>query len=648
MAPVAPFGRWPSPFSVEQAAGHKVSVSGLWSDGTALYWLASRPEEGGRTALFSARPGAEATEVSPPGANLRSRVHEYGGGAVCLAGPRAPGAAHAPFAAVDQADQRVRLHRPGAAALDLSPAPPEGVRWSHGGLAAPADGSVVLAVRETAGEGGGARDLVAYDPAQPGRTHVLAAGRDFYGAPAVDRAGGRAAFTCWDHPDMPWDGAELWAGRLERQAGRVALVDLAPVAGGGGVSAGQPTWCAGGDLAYVADPEGWWQPWCRPARGGPPRRLCALEADFQRPAWVLSEVSLVELAPGTLGCRFRHRGRDQVARLGLSGGEPAVVDQPAVSVGDLCPHAGGLAWLGRTWERPTGVWLAPAEGRPGPAVPPPPAPLGPGDVSAGEPFSAPGDAGRSVEGLFYPPANASVTGPADRRPPLVVTCHGGPTSAVEPGFDPVVQYFTTRGFAVAAVDYAGSSGHGRQARRALWGRWGEADADDCVAAARHLAAQGRVDGGAMAIRGSSAGGLTALNALVRGRTFAAATSWYGVTDLLALAAATHEFEARYLDRLVGPLPEARAEYERRSPVHRVADLEGAVLLLQGADDPVVPLGQAEAMFEALRARGSRVALVVYEGESHGFRRAETVRRSLQAELDFYLDVLLPGPDPGPR
>ncbi|MGH9087805.1 MAG: S9 family peptidase, partial [Acidimicrobiales bacterium] len=208
-----------------------------------------------------------------------------------------------------------------------------------------------------------------------------------------------------------------------------------------------------------------------------------------------------------------------------------------------------------------------------------------------------------------------------------------------PGFDPVVQLLTTRGFAVAAVDYAGSTGYGRDYRRALGGRWGEADVDDCVDAARSLAAEGRVDGRRMAIRGSSAGGLTALGALVRSDAFAGAVAWYGVTDLLALAAATHDFEAHYTEWLVGPLPAAADEYRRRSPSHRTADVRGAVLLLQGLDDPVVPPAQATAMAEALQAQGLPCELVTFPGESHGFRRAETVERSLRAELDFYVDRL---------
>jgi dipeptidyl aminopeptidase/acylaminoacyl peptidase len=250
-----------------------------------------------------------------------------------------------------------------------------------------------------------------------------------------------------------------------------------------------------------------------------------------------------------------------------------------------------------------------------------------------------------VYGLFIAPRLDGVDGPADEAPPLVVFCHGGPTGSVEAGFDVTVQFFTTRGFAVAAVDYAGSTGHGRAFRQNLYGHWGEADSDDCVAAARHLAGNGMVDGDRMAIRGTSAGGLTALNALVRADCFAAAASWYGVTDLLGLEATTHDFEASYNRRLVGPLPATEDVWRRRSPVNRVDDMSGAVLLLYGLDDPVVPAAQARAMAAALRRRGVDCEEHAFEGESHGFRRADTVRQCLEAELAFYRRTLLGAPPP---
>jgi dipeptidyl aminopeptidase/acylaminoacyl peptidase len=267
-------------------------------------------------------------------------------------------------------------------------------------------------------------------------------------------------------------------------------------------------------------------------------------------------------------------------------------------------------------------------------------PLPPEDVSVAEPLSIPGRDGHPVHATYYPPRLRGWEGEPGERPPLIVHCHGGPTSSAEPGFDPFVQMLTTRGYAVAAVDYAGSTGYGRAYRRALEGRWGEADVDDCVDVATWLADSGRVDRDRMAIRGGSAGGLTALAALVRSRAFAAAVSWYGVSDLMGLVATTHDFESRYTDRLVGPLPEAAELYRDRSPLYRVDELEGAVLLLQGEDDPVVPPEQTRSMAEALRRRGVHVGVRSFPGESHGFRRAETLVAAYEAELEFYGEVLL--------
>ena len=374
---------------------------------------------------------------------------------------------------------------------------------------------------------------------------------------------------------------------------------------------------------------------------------------------------MAELADGSLVARRTSEGRDSIVRIVAAGQPPLLVSQPCVTIAGLCVHKDGIAFIGAPPDGPATVWtlgsLAGAGGggaagadggagggaagdstaRPPHAAtavrPSPPTPLSRGDISVGEAFSLVGRSGRPVHGLFYEPVLEGTTGPPAALPPLLVQCHGGPTGSVQAGYDVVVQYFTSRGFAVAAVDYAGSAGYGRAYRLSLWGQWGVADSEDCADAARHLGATGRVDGSAMAIRGSSAGGLTALNALASG-SFAAAASWYGVTDLLALAETTHDFEAHYTDRLVGPLPECRDRYEERSPTKRVGELKGSVLLLQGLDDLVVPPGQTEGLRDALVAHGRHCEVRLFEGEGHGFRRAETIRAALEEELGFYRRV----------
>jgi dipeptidyl aminopeptidase/acylaminoacyl peptidase len=332
-------------------------------------------------------------------------------------------------------------------------------------------------------------------------------------------------------------------------------------------------------------------------------------------------------------------GVDSLVHIRGPGRPLAVLAQPCVSISAVSGHGAGVAFIGGTPESAPEVWVLDAvpggQARTVRRAPPDPPGLSAEDISAGEPFSLRGRSGRPVHGIVYPPVLAGTEGPAQGAPPLVVWCHGGPTAAAVPGLDVAVQYFTSRGFAVAAVNYAGSTGYGRAYRTALWGQWGVADAEDCLDAAIHLAAQGRVNADRMAIRGGSAGGLTALNALAAGEGFAAAVSWYGVTDLLGLAASTHDFEARYMDRLVGPLPECRELYLARSPVERAADINGSVLLLQGTEDPVVPPAQAERLRDALLALGKHCRVRFFEGESHGFRRAETLVACLEEELAFY-------------
>jgi len=667
VATVAPFGRWDSPLGAEEAAAGRARRAGLASDGTFLYWLESRPAEGGRTACDRARPGERPEEVSPRGADVRSRVHEYGGGAFCLVPPS--GGRPPAIGYVDLGDQRVRLHRidgpgdrdpmgPGGEALTAEA--PSGERWSHGDLRATDDGSLVLAVRERLAAGGRARRaIVGLHPGEPGRVSVLVEVPDFVAAPRPDAGGHRLAWVRWAHPDMPWTSSELWVGDLVRGADGPEIGSARKLAGGAGVSVGQPTWAADGFLVFASDAGGWWQPWgWRP--GTLPARLCGEPAEFHAPDWALGQSTMVPLEDGRILCRWRSLGTDRIGLLDPASGRLETVTQPAVSIGAVCAHGAGAAWLGDSPFAPASIWWCPdpsgrarrADSRRADSrrvdspvavarvTAAPAAPLERRDVSVGEPFSFRNRSGELVHGLFHPPLLHGVEGPEGELPPLVVRCHGGPTGSAEAGFDVVVQFLTTRGFAVADVDYGGSTGYGRAYRERLHRRWGVVDVDDCTDAAVHLAGKGLVDGRRMAIRGSSAGGLTALMALARSDCFAAAVSWYGVTDLRALAASTHDFESRYTDWLVGSLPAAGEEYDQRSPRYQVERMSGAVLLLQGTEDPIVPLDQAASMAEALRRRGARCELLTFAGEGHGFRRAETVARCLRAEHEFYLKELV--------
>jgi dipeptidyl aminopeptidase/acylaminoacyl peptidase len=652
------YGRWASPLAAGEVARAKISLSDLCSDGDALYWLESRPGEAGRVVMVRADTRG-LSDHSPEGVSIRSRVNEYGGGALCLVPGGSPGA----FAYVDQADQRVWFcdgsgapAPPGRATpVPLTETPPAGEVHRHGGLSATVDGDWVLAVREIHHEGSARprRSVVALstrvrEPCE----HALLEGHDFFGTPRPHPSGDRLAVVAWDHPDMPWDASALLVLPLARVAcaahGHDALQAVGParhIAGGPSESVGQPAWGSDGLLRFVSDRRGWWQPHLlvhhSDARAEP-RPLTDMEAEFHGPDWVLGQCTMAELADGSIVARMTASGRDMLVSLdpqGDAGAPPAPLTQPSVSIAALCAHRNGLALIGATTDAPSNVWVwnpgdgaRPLRAQPGVA-------LGGADVAIGEPFTLTGRSGRPVHGTLYGPTPRDRQGPVGSAPPLLTWCHGGPTSSCQAGLDLTLQFFTTRGFAVACVDYAGSSGYGRAYRCALWGQWGVADSEDCLDAALHLAARGDVDSRRMAIRGGSAGGMTALNALAAGEGFAACVSWYGVTDLLGLVATTHDFEAQYTDRLIGPLPASRPLYQERSPVQRAGSMHGSVLLLQGTDDAVVPPAQAEGMRTALDAAGTHCDLEFFAGEGHGFRRADTLTACLEAELAFYLAQL---------
>ncbi|HWE69990.1 MAG TPA: prolyl oligopeptidase family serine peptidase [Acidimicrobiales bacterium] len=667
---LAGFGWWPSPFTPARVAAGKASRSGLQADGSAFFWLESRPAEGGRQVMVADRTGDAPVDVSPPTVSLRSRVHEYGGGAATVTG--------GVLYYVDQADQRLYRSTPGddRPPLPLTAASPPGSSFRYADGVVTRSGAWMVTVEEDH-DGRDTRHrlaAVATDGSQPVVPLVDAGG--LVAAPRPSPDGRRLAWVEWRHPDMSWDQSELWVANLVESAAGIGIAEAHRLLGGEGVAVGQPMWCRDGSLVTVADPSGWWLPHrIAVDRLDDPDaavRLVDLDAEFHAPDWALGQATMAELPDGSIIGRMHRGGRDHLVRL-----QPPVVtdqagaanpprwdlteiDQPCVTISGVAASADGrrIGVLGATATAGMGVYQVRADGS-GPVTRlTPVAEAGDlsetdGDIARAEPFEAPSPAG-PIPGFYYPPTNAQTQGPTGARPPLVVFCHGGPTGAAEPGFDPLVQFFTSRGLAVAAVNYRGSSGYGRSYRRSLEGLWGVADIDDCTAYAEALAAAGRVDGARLAIRGTSAGGLTALGALVRTDRFSGAASWYGVTDLRALATDTHDFESRYMDGLVGPLPAAADLYRQRSPLFHPEEVTGAVLLLQGADDPVVPPAQSERFAEALSAHGVRCRLEVFAGESHGFRRAETIEACLTAELEFYRSLFDPAPasdppegDPGP-
>ena len=654
--PIVPHGSWPSPITAARLVEGAAGVGEVRVDGGDVWWNEQRPDEGGRYQLVRRSPDGERRELfpawDPAGTtgtwNARTAVLEYGGGAWGVRGGTVV------FA--NWSDQRLHRCEVGGEPQPLTPAPatPRGLRYSEPTWL---DDAWVVCVREShepeavEGNGEAVHELVAVPldgsaVDDPARVRVLASGADFVHSPTV--TGDVVAWIRWDHPRMPWDGTELCVARVERDAAGapVGCGAVEVVAGGPDESIVQPGFLLDGSLVFCTDRTGWWNPWRRPVGGGAPEPLIAgggAEVEIGGPLWVGGLRWWAEVAPGRLVAAARSGGRDHLVEVEPDG-QLRTIEAPfteyAQVVASGTGHALVVAGSGTEELAPRHVDLTRVEGEDpfaGVELLRPQRDLGFGEewISVAEQVTFTSAGGRPAHGLFYAPRNPDVQAPLGSLPPLVVMIHGGPTSHARNVLALAKQFWTTRGFAVVDVDYGGSTGYGRPYRRLLDGAWGIVDVEDAVAAARHLAEAGLVDGEQLAIRGGSAGGYTTLAALCFHEAFKAGASHYGVADLSALAADTHKFESRYLDGLVGPWPEARATYEARSPINRTDGFSAPLIVLQGSEDEVVPPNQAEMIVAALAEKGIPHAYVLFEGEQHGFRQAASIVRALEAELWFY-------------
>jgi dipeptidyl aminopeptidase/acylaminoacyl peptidase len=625
----APYGSWRSPISAQLVAGGGVVLEEARSGGDALYWLEGRPSEGGRGVVCRWAPGAGTTELTPPGFDVRTTVHEYGGGAFLGEGDTV-------FFS-NLRDQRLWRQDGGAEPRPLTPEPPTpaGLRYADARLL-PGEG-LLACVRESHRPGEVVNELVVV-PADGGEPRVLANGRDFYASPRPSPDGRQLVWLEWDHPRMPWDGTELWIADLA-DGGLAGPPRL--LAGGPEESIFAPAWSPDGRLHFTSDRTGWWNLYQVKA-GGEITAIAPEQAEFGWPQWVFGLSTYTFLPDGRIACSY---GRGPRTRLGLvTPGEGRVVplETPftAFYPPQLSTFAGRVAAIAGSSREPSSLVLVdPDSGAVEVVRRSRELDLDRRYLTTPRPIEFPTGADETAHALYYPPANPDFRAPAGERPPLVVTCHGGPTAGVTdlPKFG--VQFLTSRGIAVVDVDYRGSTGYGRAYREALKGRWGEVDTEDCVNVARHLAATGEVDGDRMAIAGGSAGGYAVLCALAFYDVFAAGASEAGVADLTTFVHDTHKFEARYLDQLVGPWPEAEALYRQRSPLYAADRISCPVILIQGADDQVVPPSQAEVMVRALAERHVPYAYLIFPGERHGLRKAENIERAVEAELYFYSRIL---------
>jgi dipeptidyl aminopeptidase/acylaminoacyl peptidase len=615
----APYGSWKSPITSDLIVSATIGLGFVAPDGEDLYWLEVRPTEGGRNVLVRRRPSGAVEDVTPPPFNVRTRVHEYGGGA-CLV---RDGVVY--FS--NFGDQRLYRQEVGAEPRPLTRL--DGMRYADAVLDGPR-GRLICVREEHTGSGEAVNTIVSID-VETGAEEVLVSGNDFYSFPRLSPDGGHLVWLAWNHPNMPWDGTELWLGRLD---GAGAIADARKVAGGQEESVLQPEWSPDGRLYFVSDPTGWWNLYRLNADSAEP--VLEMEAEFGRPQWTFGTVTYAFESPQRIVCSYTRQGTWRLGLLDITSGELTPVESRFTDIAAIKASAGRAFFIGASAAEPRSIIrLDLATGEEQVLKRSTDLEMEPGYLSMPEPVEFRTEGGLTAHALFYPPRNRDFRGPPGEKPPLIVHSHGGPTGATSPAFNLSLQYWTSRGFAIVDVNYGGSTGYGREYRERLKGWWGVVDVEDCVNAALHLVKQGLVDGDRLAIAGGSAGGYTTLCALAFRTEFKAGASHFGVGDLEALAKETHKFESRYLDSLIGPYSERRDLYLERSPIHNVHGLDCPTIFFQGLEDRIVPPNQAESMVEALKQKGVPVAYVAFEGEQHGFRKAENIRRSLDAELYFY-------------
>jgi dipeptidyl aminopeptidase/acylaminoacyl peptidase len=618
---IAPFGSWNSPITTDLVTANAIRIEEIIYDGESIYWLEFRANQSGRQVIVRLTPDGNITDITPPEFNVRNRVHEYGG------------AAYQVFNGMvyfcNYADQRLYCQAPGKEPLALTPI--ADARYAD--FTMDDQHQRLICIREQHVDNGQEvnNSLVAIPLDGTSPVEVLLSGNDFYSNPRLSPDGSRMCWLAWDHPNMPWDGSELWVGTFDDTGN---MIQTRRVAGGKHESIFQPEWSPDGDLFFISDRSGWWTPYR--LKDGKITSLCDLQAEFGLPQWVFGLSTYGFSGSDQLICTYSRAGQDHLASLEIASGVLTNIPTPYIEFSSLCVKNGKLLFIGGSTDRPAELVSLDLESgtqkvlrQTGSNL------VEKGFISTPQEIEFPSQNNLSSFGNFYPPLNLNNTPPLGEKPPLIVMLHGGPTAAASLSLNLKIQFWTSRGFAVLDVNYSGSSGYGRPYRLRLNGNWGVIDVEDCIQGAKYLASQGLVDGKRMSITGGSAGGYTALCALTFHDTFTAGVSRYGIGSLETLTTDTHKFESHYLDSLVGPYPASKEIYQQRSPIHFIDQINAPILLLQGSEDKVVPPIQSERMYQALDAKGLPVAYVTFAGEQHGFRKAESIKRALEVELYFY-------------
>ena len=622
-----PYGAWTSPLTASRVTAGALRLDHIQLDSGDVYWLEGRASEGGRHVIVKWTPTGEISDVTVAPFNVRTRVHEYGGAAYTVD--------RGTIYFANFADQCIYRQAPGGTP---EPITAEGCFYADFRVDQRRDR--LISVREDHSQAGEAINTIV---AIGGGEAVLVSGADFYSDPIVSPDGGSLAWLQWHHPNLPWDGTELCVARFNADG---TLGPAQTIAGGAAESIFQPEWSPDGTLYFVSDRAGWWNLYRLPAEAlakvglvnGSVESVHVMAAEFGKPQWTFSMVTYAFVSAERIAVTYAQDGRWHLGLIETQTRAFTPVGLPVQPLESIHATAEAIYFIGGSaltanaitrlalQDRSLAVLRSASAER-----------IDPVWISVPEAvtFTA---AGRDVHAFYYPPVNPDVRAPAGERPPLLVLTHGGPTGATVDVLDAKIQFWTSRGFAVLDINYSGSTGYGRAYRERLNGQWGIADVADAVGGAEAMVAAGTVDPARLAIRGGSAGGYTTLAALTFHHTFKAGASYYGISDLEVLQQDTHKFESRYNESLIGPYPAAREVYVARSPIHFTDRLSCPIILFQGLDDKVVPPNQSAMMAEAVRKKGLKVKYVTFEGEQHGFRKAENIIRALEEELAFYRDV----------
>ena len=624
---IAPYGSWKSPISADLIVAGTIGLGQIALDGGDVYWSEGRPFEAGRSAIVRRTPDGNIADVTPAPFNVRTRVHEYGGGAFTVQ--------DGTIYFSNFVDQRLYKQTPNSEPQPLTPV----ANRRYADTAIDRQRGRLICVCEDHTDGGEpVNTVVSIDLHKSEDVQVLVSGSDFYSSPRLSPDNSQLAWLSWNHPNMPWDGTQLWVAQINADG---SLGEAECIAGGVNESVFQPEWSPDGVLYFVSDRTGWWNlyRWL-PAQSegglGGVESLYAMDAEFGLPHWVFGMSTYGFESASRIICTYTQKGSWYLASLDLQTKQLEVIETPYTDISSLQVASGKAAFIAGSATEPTAivqmdlltqqieVLRRSSELE-----------IDTRYLSTPQTIAFPTENNLTAYAFFYPPQNKDYTAPGGDKPPLLVKSHGGPTASASSTFNLKIQYWTSRGFAFLDVNYGGSTGYGREYRQRLNKHWGIVDVDDCVNGAKYLAESGLVDSQRLAITGGSAGGYTTLCALTFRDVFKAGASHYGVSDLEALATDTHKFESRYLDKLIGPYPDRKDLYEARSPIHFTDQLSCPAIFFQGLEDKIVPPNQAEMMVEALKAKGLPVAYVAFEGEQHGFRRAENIKRALDGEFYFY-------------